>query len=106
MFRSFASTLLFVSLSGTAALADDNGLPPSPPTSAAAPSSPETSSAGKSRSRAEKRRRRGRRGRSDPARRGTAAKPRTDEDSDKAHLPQIIKKPVSDDPLAGLDLGR
>jgi hypothetical protein len=104
MFRSLASTLLFVSLSGTAALADDNGLPSSPPASAAAPSSPETSPARKSRSRPEKRR--GRRGRSDPPRRGTAAKPHTDEDSDKAHLPQIIKKPVSDDPLAGLDLRR
>jgi hypothetical protein len=53
-----------------------------------------------------KRRRRGRRGQSDLARRPAVAKRRTDEESDKAHLPQIIKKPVSDDPLAGLDLGR
>jgi hypothetical protein len=106
MFRSLASTLLFVSLSGAAALADDNGLPSSPQASAAAPSSGETSPARKSAARAEKRRRRGRRRQSQPARRATAAKNRTDQDSDNAHLPRIIKTPVSDDPLAGLDLGR
>jgi len=106
MFRSFASTLLIVSLSGTAVLADDNGLPSSQTSSTTGSSSTETAPARKGRSRAERRRRCGRRGQPDPARRATDAKPRANDESEKAHLPQIIRKPVSDDPLGGLNLGR